>query len=102
MNPTHDVFVVGLFSHALKVCSKVASDFTVRLTNRMTRKTPFCFEEFLPMPRIAACLIRDLPIEAFLPEIRSNCLDLIFPVLVDSETPERRHFCSRSESLRIL
>ena len=82
VNPAHDVIEVRLFTDAGKVCSEVATDLVVAFTDLVTGKTSTTLEKFFTVSGVALRLCRELVVEALLPQIRSDRLNLVGAVFV--------------------
>src|SRR6185369_7101324 len=106
VNPAHDVIEVRFFTDTLEVCGKFTADLGVAFADRVTRKTATTLEKRLAVLTITLRLRWQLVVEALLPEVSSDRLDLFCSIFVaqmsavgrafrsHTKAPERRHLRS--------
>src|SRR5262249_3194732 len=112
VDPAHDVIEVGFLADSGQVRSKMSTDLAVAVANRVTGKTTALFEEFFTVSGVALWLGGQFGIEAFLPQVGGDLLDLLFARFVAHvylsafvwirEAPEPRHFGFRTKRPGIL
>src|SRR5262249_55196594 len=78
VDPAHDVIEVGFLADSRQVRSKMSTDLAVAVANRVTGKTTARFEEFFTVSGVALWLGGQFGIEAFLPQVGGDLLDLLF------------------------